>query len=472
MKLVRRSGILIPREYENENWYQKIKDDLTRRAQDYQTSTFIIQKFYLETKKNLIIPRFYPVKLHNPWLEIEDISHEGQDISISHNITPRNALQSRSIDHMLTHNEALMELQPGVGKTVISIMVIATRKKKTFILVHRESLSTQWKNRILEFTNLQNPEISILTSATYKKDLDCSIIIATCQTFLSLLKRDRINFLIALNKANVGILIGDEVHTTVGAPTFSECSIHMPCKYVYGLSATPYRWDGNTDIITHHLGPTYADEDTDGTMEANVTILIFDFAVDQPKRFKYLYWAGKFQRSRYLNIIKNSDIFMKTLIALIAKFEKNGRKQIIMSERIKLIDKIIDDKQFKDSDIDKFIAGSKLEVLEGEISLSTPGKIRDGIDVPWKDSLIMTSPISNIAQVSGRVTRTYLDKKTPLIVDMVDCTCKPIKNTIHTRLRYYEEKNWNIQYVYIDNDYKTNLIDKEQFNNVLNGLEI
>ena len=45
MKLVRRSGILIPRKYEQELWYQKIKDDLTRRAQDYQTSTFIIQKF-------------------------------------------------------------------------------------------------------------------------------------------------------------------------------------------------------------------------------------------------------------------------------------------------------------------------------------------------------------------------------------------------------------------------------------------
>jgi len=286
------------------------------------------------------------------------------------------------------------------------------------------------------------------------------------------LKRDRINFLIAINNANIGILIGDEVHTTVGAPTFSECSIHMPCKYVYGLSATPYRWDGNTDIITHHLGPTFADEDTEGTIEGNVTIVVFDFAVDQPKRFKYLYWAGKFQRSRYLNIIKNSDIFMKTLKALIAKFEKNGRKQIIMSERIKLIDKILDSKEFANSDINKFIAGSKLEVLDGDISLSTPGKIRDGVDVPQKDALIMTSPISNIAQVCGRVTRTHPGKTDAIIVDMVDCTCAPIKNTVHSRLKYYEEKEWNIQYVYIDNDYKTHLIDREQFNRVLSGVEI
>ena len=467
MKFVRRSGILIPRKYEQELWYQKIKDDLTRRAQDYQTSTFIIQKFYLESDKYLLIPRFYPVENVNKWIEIEDVSHEGRDISISHNITPRNALQSRAVNHMLTHNEALMELQPGVGKTVISIMVIATRKKKALILVHRESLSTQWKNRILEFTNLQDPEISILTSANYQNYLASSIIIATCQTFLSLLKRNRINFLTELDRANIGILIGDEVHTTVGAPTFSECSIHMPCKYVYGLSATPYRWDGNTDIITYHLGPTFADEDTEGTMVPNVTILALDFAVDQPKRFKYLYWAGKFQRSRYLNIIKNSEIFMKTIKSLIQRFEKLGRQQIVMSERIKLIDKIIDSKEFKDSDINKFIAGSKLEVLQGEISLSTPGKIRDGVDVPHKDTLIMTSPISNIAQVSGRVTRTHPNKQVPIIVDMVDISCGPIRNTIWTRIRYYEEKCWNVQYVHIDNDYKTNIIDKEIFKTLL-----
>jgi len=467
MKIIRRSGLVIPRqENENEIWYQQIKKDLTRRAKDYQTGTFVIQKFYLESDKNLLIPRYFPIKQYNRWVEIEDHSHEGEEISISHNITPRDALQSRAITHMLENKSGILELQPGVGKTVISIMAIATRKRKTFILVHRESLSTQWKNRVLDFTNLQSGEVAILKSKSFLDDLEHPIIIATNQTILSLLKSKRIDFLIGLNKANVGIFIGDEVHTTVGAPTFSECSIHMPCKYTYGLSATPYRWDGNSDIIEYHLGDVYADNDDSSTMEASVTIVVFDFGIDQPYRFKYLYWAGKFQRSRYLNIIKNSKMFLKVINELIKLFKSKERNIVVMTERIKMID--ILEKSIGDiENVSRFVAGSSLNVLKKQITLTTPGKMRDGVDAPWKDLLIMTSPISNIAQVAGRVTRDSDNKQTPIIVDMVDLTCAPIKNTIHSRIKYYEEKCWKVQYVHIDNDLNKKVLTKKEFNELL-----
>ncbi len=51
MEIIKRSGLLISRQYENQEFYQKIKDHLSRRTQAYQTSNYIVNNFYLESEK-------------------------------------------------------------------------------------------------------------------------------------------------------------------------------------------------------------------------------------------------------------------------------------------------------------------------------------------------------------------------------------------------------------------------------------
>ena len=87
--------------------------------------------------------------------------------------------------------------------------MIAERKRKSLILVHRDPLAKQWRNRFKQFTDLQDDDIVRLRSATFEEDLAKPIIIATTQTFISLLKRKRKDFLIKLNEANIGIFVGD-----------------------------------------------------------------------------------------------------------------------------------------------------------------------------------------------------------------------------------------------------------------------
>ncbi len=446
----RKSGIIIPKKYESENFYFQIKEYLKRRIQNYNTPDYRICYFYLENDKALLIPRFFPLDKFIQNYKIKNLIPNGKSIQIEHNIIPRNKVQKRAIKYLYEHKNGILQLPPGVGKTVIMIYHIANLKKKSFILVHRDSLVEQWKKRILQFTNLNEYNISKLSSKTFEEDLNKSIIISTSQTFISLLKRQRLKFLENLSLANIGIFVPDEIHTTIGAPTFSECSIHIPAKYTYGLSATPYRHDGNGDIINFHLGEIFEDDDSDGTMKAKVTLIMLDYQIDTYHRHKYLYWAGSFQRSRYLNIMKNSKIFMNVIKSLLNKFKKN-RKSLIIGERIpKLIDILYDWVDCNSKG--KFVGNANLDILKNKLIFATPGKIRDGIDIPEIDCLVMTSPISNINQMSGRVTRTYLNKKQPIIIDMVDIGCKRIKNTVWNRIEFYKEKNWGIQYVlYVDN---------------------
>jgi len=466
VKIFRRSGLLIPRKYEGEDFYIKVKEKLTRMSRAYQTSNIEIQFFYIESEKFLLVPRYFPLDEYTTIKKIDNRSHPGEDIEIEHNITPRSETQELAISYMLNNDKGVIQLAPGVGKTVISIYVICERKKKTIILVHRDALADQWISRFLQFTNCKEEDISRLTSANFEEELKRPIIVATVQTFLSLLKRKREEFLIALNDANVGVFIGDEVHTTVGAPTFSECSIHISANCTFGLSATPYRYDGNGDIIEYHLGPIFEDADTQGTMEAKVTVLLIDYEIDTPKRNMYIRWGGRFQRARYLNLMKKSKPYREALRGLIAKLGKT-RDIICMVERVKLIDEHYDETTFASKS--KFCGTAKADTLSEKIAFSTPGKCRDGIDVPWKDCMIMTSPIRNIEQLAGRVTRTAPDKQTPIIIDMVDYSCPDIANTYYGRKDYYKNKGWPIQYIFCKNG-KMQPVDEQVALDIIKGI--
>jgi len=460
IELSRRSGIVIPKEYENESWFHLVRSHLFRHQRMYNSPLMESHKYFSESEKFLTIPRYFPIHEYINDVKIIDNTHEGKDININHDINPRNAAQQNTIDFMLNNNRGLIKLNPGMGKTVISIYVIATRKKKTFVLVHRDGLVKQWAERLKQFTDISNDDIAILNSSKFEKQLlDSSIILATAQTVISLLQRKPIEYLTTLNKANIGIFIGDEVHTSVGAPTFSNCSLHMPSKYTWGLSATPLRTDGNSDIIKYHLGELFEIDSDEDTMPAEITFILMDFNIDNGTRDGYLHWEGNFQRSRYLNIMKNSPVFMNLTKALIMKLVKDDRNSLIIAERVpKLIEPLFDWLDYEDKS--KFISGSELSELEYKITFSTPGKIRDGIDAQWKDSLLITSPVSNIEQLSGRITRSYKghDKKTPIILDMVDVGCERIRSSFISRNDFYKNKGWKINYMFV------NQLTGEKFN--------
>jgi len=466
-KLKRRSGIVIPREYENEYFYGAVKNDLTRTSQDYNTSELVTSTFYNESDKSLVIPRYFPIQKFCS-CEIEDYSHEGETIEwFRHTITPRNKTQEQAIEYMMNNDKGIIQLQPGVGKTIISIYIIVKRAKKSFILVHRDSLVQQWKEKFLQFTNLKDEDVVRLSSNKFEEDLKKPIIIATNQTFMSLLKRKPLEFLTAINNANIGIFIGDEVHTTVGAPSFSMCSIHIPAKVTFGLSATPYRYDGNGDVIEHHLGEIFELDDSEGTLNPRVNVLLMDFMVDTPNRYKYLRWGGRFQRSRYLNLIKNSQFFMSVIKGILNKFIKDERNFLCVCERIKLIDLLYDNIKFNSKS--KFVAGIGNEALTSKAVFTTPGKCRDGVDAAWKDTLIMTSPISNIAQMVGRIVRSYKDKGQPIIIDMIDIGCPEIRKTFHTRRTYYLKKGYDIKYIFLNEGGIKRLVEEDEVMKILKG---
>ena len=129
MEIIKRSGLLISKEHQYDDFYINIKEFLGRRTKAYNSSVYTVNKFYIESEKFLLIPRNFPIQQYTFDYNIKDVSHKGAKIEIEHNIIPRSEAQSKAINYIMENQNATLQLAPGVGKTVISIYMIAERKR-------------------------------------------------------------------------------------------------------------------------------------------------------------------------------------------------------------------------------------------------------------------------------------------------------------------------------------------------------
>ena len=123
-------------------------------------------------------------------------------------------------------------LPTGSGKTEIGMKLIQELNVSSLILVHRSELLYQWKDRLEKSLNV---EIGIMGDGKYDEK---SITVAMVQT--------------AYQKPpmkHYDCLIVDEAHHTP-ADTYYNLAGRINAMYRFGLSATPYREDGDeTKII-------------------------------------------------------------------------------------------------------------------------------------------------------------------------------------------------------------------------------
>ena len=131
------------------------------------------------------------------------------------------------------------------GKTVIAAALIARRGVNTLVLVHRTELLKQWQERLQAFLGVGKGVVGTIGGGKSKPT--GKIDIAVMQ---SVSRKGEVNPL-AENYAQV---IVDECHH-VGAVSFDAILKRTKAKYVLGLTATPFRRDGQQPIIFMQCGP-------------------------------------------------------------------------------------------------------------------------------------------------------------------------------------------------------------------------
>lgn len=431
--LIRDTGIMIPKDFYLKD---QILNSLTKTMRAWDGSLHE-SRFFLDRGDYFLIPRYYNAMP----LGVDIINNKfvGEEIKIDAKITPRNIRQKLAIDFLKNNASGVLKLEPGSGKTVISIAAISDFKKKSLICVHKKNLlcgeSSGWKSELLKFTNLTNDDIAVLDSKHYEEQLKRPIILCTPQIFLYRVKHHDEKFLRCLRDAKIGFTMFDECHV-MGAEAFSMASMVIASEKMFGISATPYRSDGMHEIITMNLGNIVYFRPEDGELlKPKIFMIFFPFGIYEGKYKMYLTWGGMFQSSRYFNKLKTCEKYISTVSEIIKKSYEVGHRTILVlgKQRDQLLE-LARNTGIDKSRIGIFIPTStpqeRLEVSDTDnleeafhkknIVFGTYTGCRDGNNRADFDSLIMASPNANIEQSIGRVQRLMDGKRQPYIYDIID----------------------------------------------------
>ena len=325
--------------------------------------------------------------------------------------------------------------------TVIGLNVLSKLSKKTLIIVHKNFLLEQWKERIRQFI----PEARIGTLKAQIIDVqDKDIVIASLQS-LSMKSYDPEVF------KGIGFVIVDEIHRT-GTEVFSRALQKVNCKYSMGLTATLERKDGLSKVFTWAIGDVvYKNK----KVNDRVHVEFSQYFHESPSYSKEERMANqKFNTSRMISNITDFSPRTKFIVGKVKEkmIESDFKRRfLILSDRKKHLSSIETflKQHLPDESVGYYIGGMKEEELKKSekknIILATFSFASEGFDVQGLDTLILASPKTNMEQIVGRILREKEEvrKNTPLIIDIFD-DFSFFKNQAKKRKTYYRKMKYEL----------------------------
>jgi len=110
-----------------------------------------------ETEEYLCLPRGCKNAVHTLLESVkvnwQDKRNAGRDIDVEFNGVLRSE-QEVALTAMIAYDNGILSATTAFGKTVLGAALIAERKVNTLVLVNRQPLLDQWKNRLYEFLSI------------------------------------------------------------------------------------------------------------------------------------------------------------------------------------------------------------------------------------------------------------------------------------------------------------------------------
>jgi superfamily II DNA or RNA helicase len=313
----------------------------------------------------------------------------------------------------------------GKGKTATAIAIASRLKRKTLVIVHKEFLAIQWKERIEQFCPAAKVgRIQCDIFDTDGKDF----VIALIQTVCS---RD-------YDMKDFGLVIVDEAHH-IGAPAFSRSMFKMDPEYTLGLTATPERKDGLSKVIFWFLGDIFYSMDQDSRTINHIRI---NFDHQTFRKGPIINKIGKPSIAHMINEITELEERNELIISKLKECIERKRCILVLSDRRSHCE-LIHSKLGPDVS-GLYIGGMAQEDQEmsshKQVVIATFSLAYEGLDIPSLDTLFLVTPHSDIKQAVGRITRG--DPETPReVYDFVD------NWTIFPSMFYRRKKSYEIETV-------------------------
>lgn len=229
----------------------------------------------------------------------------------------------------------------------------------------------------------------------------------------------------------------------IGAPTWSPTPARVRSRLRLGLTATPRRKDGAENVFRYHIGRILF-EATGRRLEFKVRRVWTPFSFVKTPRFN----PDTVPAQTLISILIANRDRNRILIQQLVLALKAGRKVLVLSERLKHLDLI--EAMLKANwptgsklpSIGYYVGGRKQEELDKaakcRVVLATKQLVSEGLDIPALDTLILSTPMSDVEQAVGRILRPCKGKKDPIVVDLRDDKVPRYRAMGDKRQRFYD----------------------------------
>ena len=344
--------------------------------------------------------------------------------------------QEEAVAKVLQYDNGLVGAPSAFGKTALAAWLVAKRGVNALVLVHRQQLLDQWRERLAMFLNLRIDEIGQVGGGKTKRTgvIDVAVIQS--------LHRD----------TEVKV---DECHH-LSAFTFEQVTRQVKAKYVVGLTATPTRKDGHHPIIYMQCGParfTMAVRAmTDSTPFEHVVIpraTEFRVPAAAEATIQDIYTAMTTDDQRNLKIAND-----------VTRAVEQGRSPLVLTGRTEhlkhleatLVGRVPNIVVLKGGmgrkqrrEVNERLA--TIPESEPRLILATGSYIGEGFDDARLATLFLAMPISwkgTLQQYVGRLHRLHDGKKVVEVYDYVDGDVMMLARMYGRRLKGYADMGYKV----------------------------
>lgn len=458
-------GYILRKNKFSEDEIKELKNDLHVKPNvhgDYGGGADSVEPYdvFLENDNKIYIPKFYGIEKFGKVSEEFNTTPSGRDIQVEFNLQlrPEQKVPAEKVmEAYYNCGGGILSLYCGAGKTIMALYFISQLKKKTMVIVHKEFLMNQWKERI-EFA-LPGAKVGIIQGN--KCDTNCDIVIAMLQT-LSMKQFPRETF------DDIGHVIIDECHR-IPSKVFSRALFKINSPYMLGLSATPNRKDGLTKVLKWFIGDIiYSLKARKERTIVEVERLMCESELEEYNK-EVTGYNGNVQIATMINNIcgyyKRTFVYMKRVVDELNKHP--SRQFLVLSDRKQhLHDMEKCALQMGVTSIGYYVGGMKEKDLKKSEScrllLGTFPMANEGLDIKSLNGLVIASPKSDIIQTVGRILRQKHDIN-PLIIDVVD-QFSVFSNQAKKRFEFFRKNKYQISdlTVNIDDTNKAGIVLKKK----------
>jgi superfamily II DNA or RNA helicase len=398
-------------------------------------------RYYEQTPSGLIVPRgFFPqligmAKRYGERFQVDDRSRVLQEVDFEFHGQLR-PFQKKAVKDLLSRDMGTLSAPTGSGKTVIALYMIAQRKQPALIITHTKELLNQWINRIEQFLGIPLTEVGRIGDG--ERNIGKKITVALVQTLYKCTSQVF---------PHIGYLIVDECHRTP-ARTFTEAVSAFDCKFVTGLSATPWRRDKLSKLIFWYVGNVIHEVDkaslieTGDVLPAEVVIRETHFVPNSDPQTEYSQMLSELTEDHLRNNLIAQDVASEAT--------NGGGICLVLSDRkshCETIHSLLSRKGIKSNVLTGDLSNEdRKETVESlnsgriKVLIATGQLIGEGFDCKELSTLFLTTPIKfdgRVVQYLGRVLRSAPGKKKAVVYDYVDSKVGVLKAAAAARGRVY-----------------------------------